>query len=46
MDWLRSTVEDTGRISPGDIDLMLVTDSPDEACEHILRAYEENLGAT
>lgn len=40
--WLRSTVEGTGRISPGDIDLMLVTDSQDEACEHIVKAFEEN----
>lgn len=41
--WLRTHVEGTGRISPGDIELMLLTDSSEEACEHILAAYEENL---
>lgn len=44
LDWLKATVEESGRISPGDIDLMLVTDSRDEACRHILDAYEENRG--
>ena len=42
LDWIRSTVEETGRISPGDIDLMLVTDSQDEACKHIITVYEAN----
>jgi predicted Rossmann-fold nucleotide-binding protein len=43
LDWLRATVERTGRISPGDIDLMFVTDSPKEACEHIFHTYLESL---
>lgn len=43
IDWLSDTVEHTGRISPGDIDLMLVTDSAEEACKHILSAYEQNV---
>jgi hypothetical protein len=45
LDWLRETVEHTGRLSPGDIDLMLVTDSPNEACRHIIAAYQANLPA-
>ncbi len=40
--WLRSHVEGTGRISPGDLDLMLVTDSRQEACHHILSTYQKN----
>ena len=44
IDWLRSTVEESGRISPGDIDLMLVTDSADEACEHIVANYQAHRG--
>ena len=44
LDWIRQTVEATGRISPGDIDLMFVTDSRQEACDHILEAYEANRG--
>ncbi len=42
LNWLRWTVEGTGKISSGDIDLMLVTDSRVEACEHIVAAYEAN----
>ncbi|CAN5801252.1 TIGR00730 family Rossman fold protein [soil metagenome] len=43
IDWLRNTVEEGGRISPGDIDLMLVTDSTEEACDHIVQTYRENV---
>ena len=42
LDWLKHSVEASGRISPGDIDLMLVTDSRDEACQHIVSAYKAN----
>jgi uncharacterized protein (TIGR00730 family) len=42
LDWLKSHVEGTGRVSPGDLNLMLVTDSQDEACELILNAYIAN----
>ena len=42
LDWVRRTVEGTGRISPGDLDLMLVTDSSEAACDHIFEAYEAN----
>ncbi len=39
IDWLKNTMEAEGKISPGDIDLMLVTDSPEEARDHILRCH-------
>ncbi|MFK7805988.1 MAG: TIGR00730 family Rossman fold protein [Anaerolineae bacterium] len=36
IDWLRSTVLANGKISAEDLDLILVTDSAEEACKHIL----------
>ncbi len=42
IDWLRNTVEDYGAVSAADIDLMLVTDSAEEACDHILESYAES----
>lgn len=44
LDWLRSTVLETGRISPPDLDLVSVTDDVDEAVHHIRRG-EEHRGA-
>ena len=41
LDWLKNTMAATGRISPGDIDLMMVTDSTEEAAQFIIRAREE-----
>ena len=41
LDWLRGTMLKEGKISPGDLDLMVVTDSPDEAVQVIL----DSLGA-
>jgi uncharacterized protein (TIGR00730 family) len=34
--WLRSTVEGEGKISPEDLDLIHLTDSPQEAADHII----------
>ena len=42
IDWLRNRVEAENKISPGDIDLVLVTDSVDEAVEHLVTKFEEN----
>ena len=42
VDWLRSTMEKEGKISPGDIDLMFVTDSPEEARDYIIRCNSED----
>lgn len=38
IEWLRSTVLDTGRISPPDLDLLRVTDDVDEVVQLIRRA--------
>ena len=40
LDWLRSAVLDQHYISPEDLDLYRVTDSPEEACRWVLQAYE------
>ncbi|HLT20486.1 MAG TPA: TIGR00730 family Rossman fold protein [Thermomicrobiales bacterium] len=41
VDWLRDRVESNGMISPGDIDLMLVTDSVDEGVELLVSKFNE-----
>ncbi len=41
LDWLRGTMAAQGKISPGDTDLMMVTDSAKEAAQFIIRAREE-----
>jgi uncharacterized protein (TIGR00730 family) len=38
--WLQSRVLGEGKISPGDLDLILLTDDPSEACAAIVEAYE------
>ena len=38
--WLQSRVLGEGKISPGDLDLILLTDDPQEACAAIVEAYE------
>ena len=43
--WLQSRVLGEHKISPGDIDLMLVTDDPDEAVEAVRSAYDAQLAA-
>jgi predicted Rossmann-fold nucleotide-binding protein len=37
--WLETRVQGEGKISPGDVDLMLLTDDPREAVDAITRAY-------
>ncbi len=36
LQWLKSAMEGQGMISPVDLDLLMVTDDPDEAAEHIV----------
>lgn len=43
LDWLRGTMLAEGKILDTDLDLMLVTDSPEEAVRHVVAAYEESL---
>ena len=42
--WIRDTVVDQGKISPGDIDLLSIADDPDEVVR-IIRAAHNNGGA-
>lgn len=41
LDWLRSTMLDYGNISAADLDLMVVSDSPQEVCDLIVTAMAE-----
>ena len=38
VDWLRNTLEAEGMISPGDIDLLHLVDTTEEAVEIVVRA--------
>ena len=38
--WLQSRVLGEGKISPGDLNLILLTDDPQEACSAVVEAYE------
>jgi uncharacterized protein (TIGR00730 family) len=40
LDWIDSALEDTGMISPGDREMLVLADDPEEVCEHVLRARE------
>jgi uncharacterized protein (TIGR00730 family) len=43
--WLKETVRENGKISPNDLDLIKVTDSPREAVDHIVTRFTEDLKA-
>jgi hypothetical protein len=43
LDWLKNTVQEEGKISPEDLDLIKVTDSPQEAVDHIVARFTEDL---
>jgi uncharacterized protein (TIGR00730 family) len=42
IDWLRGTMLAEGKIAAEDLDLMIVTDSPQEVRDLLVRAHEEN----
>ena len=42
VEWLQATAAAEGKISPGDMDLFLLTDSPTEAVEHIVNRLAAN----
>lgn len=44
LEWLRNTTEVAGNISPGDLELFKVTDSPEEAVEHVVKRYNHQAG--
>ena len=41
LDWLRGTMLAEGKISAGDLELLIVTDSPREAVDFIVRSQED-----
>jgi uncharacterized protein (TIGR00730 family) len=41
-EWIRTTLLREGKISPDDVDLVTVTDSPEEAVRVIVDCYEQN----
>ena len=41
VDWLRATMLPSGKISAQDLDLLFLTDSPEDACARILECYNE-----
>ncbi len=43
LDWLRSEVLDGGLVSPGDLDLLMVTDEPQGAVAMVVSCYERRL---
>jgi uncharacterized protein (TIGR00730 family) len=43
--WLRARVEEERKISPGDLDLMLLTDDPAEAARAVVSAYRAQVEA-
>ena len=45
MEWVRGTVAGEGKISPEDLDLLCVTDSPREAADHVLSRYRRHVEA-
>jgi uncharacterized protein (TIGR00730 family) len=40
LDWIDDVLEDDGMISPGDKELLLLADTPEQVCEHVQRASE------
>jgi predicted Rossmann-fold nucleotide-binding protein len=36
LDWIRSTMQATGKLSKGDLDLVYLTDDADDAVRHIV----------
>jgi uncharacterized protein (TIGR00730 family) len=45
LDWLKNTLAAEGKISLEDMDLFMVTDSPQEASDHILKRFTADLKA-
>jgi uncharacterized protein (TIGR00730 family) len=40
LSWIDDNLEDHGLISPGDKELLMVADSPDDVCDHVRQASE------
>ena len=41
LEWIDRGLEDHGLISPGDKELLVVADEPDQVCKHVMRASEQ-----
>jgi len=44
VDWIRNRMEHEQKISPGDLDLLYLTDDPDEVVHHVVERYRERTG--
>jgi uncharacterized protein (TIGR00730 family) len=40
LDWIDNALEDDGMIGPGDKELLVTADTPEEVCDHVRRASE------
>ncbi|MFN8215668.1 MAG: TIGR00730 family Rossman fold protein [Solirubrobacterales bacterium] len=45
LDWLANDVARDGLIGPEDVELLITADTPDEVCDHVLRARERQRAA-
>ncbi|HET8813966.1 MAG TPA: TIGR00730 family Rossman fold protein [Solirubrobacterales bacterium] len=41
LEWIDHGLEDNGLISPGDKELLVVADEPEQVCKHVIRASEK-----
>ncbi len=46
LDWIRTTMLAEGKVSPNDLDLVTITDDPDEAATLLIRAIKETSSGT
>ncbi|HEY6731014.1 MAG TPA: TIGR00730 family Rossman fold protein [Solirubrobacterales bacterium] len=46
LEWIDRGLEDQGLISPGDKELLMVADEPEQVCEHVIRASERQRNLT
>jgi uncharacterized protein (TIGR00730 family) len=45
LEWIDLSLEDNGLISPGDKELLLLADAPDQVCDYVRRASERQRAA-
>ena len=45
LDWLKNTMEVAGNIAPGDLDIFMVTDSPEEVADYVVSRHREAMEA-
>lgn len=45
MEWLEGSVKAGGKVSPGDMNLIMLTDSPQEVVDHIVTRFTQDLKA-